>query len=194
MIEYRYGIRNAGYAAVQCSGATVPQIFLREMERPVMSSRSQAIADILTRAIIDHRLVPGCKLGERELAEIFEVSRIVIRQALIRLAYDGLAQIERNRGAFVARPSMQEAMEIYDALTLVEQGVAAQLCDRLGRPASPSCASTSSGSARPSHPATTRLPTFSARSFTLSSSASAVTRSCRKFTRSSCGAPRSCAR
>ncbi|PLU37285.1 GntR family transcriptional regulator [Sinorhizobium medicae] len=97
-----------------------------------MSSRSQAIADILTRAIIDHRLVPGCKLGERELAEIFKVSRIVIRQALIRLADDGLAQIERNRGAFVARPSMQEAMEIYDALTLVEQGVAAQLSDRLG--------------------------------------------------------------
>ncbi|MDX0753033.1 GntR family transcriptional regulator [Sinorhizobium medicae] len=97
-----------------------------------MSSRSQAIADILTRAIIDHRLVPGCKLGERELAEILKVSRIVIRQALIRLADDGLAQIERNRGAFVARPSMQEAMEIYDALTLVEQGVAAQLSDRLG--------------------------------------------------------------
>ena len=44
----------------------------------------------------------------------------------------GLAQIERHRGAFVARPSMQDAMEIYDALTLVEQGVAAQLSDRLG--------------------------------------------------------------
>ncbi|WP_136617950.1 MULTISPECIES: GntR family transcriptional regulator [Mesorhizobium] len=97
-----------------------------------MSSRSQTIADKLTRAIIDHRLVPGCKLGERELSEIFNVSRIVVRQALIRLADDGLAQIERNRGAFVAKPSMQEAMEIYDALTLVEQGVAAQLSDRLG--------------------------------------------------------------
>ncbi len=97
-----------------------------------MSNRSQAIADILTRAILDHRLVPGCKLGERELSEVFDVSRIVIRQALIRLADDGLAQIERNRGAFVARPSMQDAMEIYDALTLVEQGVAAQLSDRLG--------------------------------------------------------------
>jgi DNA-binding GntR family transcriptional regulator len=97
-----------------------------------MSSRSQGIADVLTRAIIDHRLVPGCKLGERELAEIFGVSRIVVRQALIRLADDGLATIERNRGAFVARPGMQEALEIYDALTLVEQGVAAQLSDRLG--------------------------------------------------------------
>ena len=101
-----------------------------------MSSRSQAIADILTRAIIDHRLVPGCKLGERELAEIFGVSRIVVRQAVIRLADDGLAQIERNRGAFVAKPSMQEAMEIYDALTLVEQAVAAgnsALADVLGQ-------------------------------------------------------------
>jgi DNA-binding GntR family transcriptional regulator len=97
-----------------------------------MSSRSQAIADLLTRAILDHRLVPGCKLGERELSEIFSASRIVVRQAVIRLANDGLVQVERNRGAFVAKPGTQEAMEIYDALTLVEQGVAAQLSDRLG--------------------------------------------------------------
>lgn len=97
-----------------------------------MSGRSQAIADTLTRAIMDHRLAPGAKLGERELAEIFGVSRIVIRQALIRLAEDDLVQIERNRGAFVARPGMQDALEIYDALTVVEQGVAAQLSDRLG--------------------------------------------------------------
>ncbi len=97
-----------------------------------MSGRSQAIADILTRAIMDHRLIPGCKLGERELAEIFGVSRIVVRQALIRLADDDLVQIERNRGAFVAKPSMRDAMDIYDALTVVEQGVAAQLSDRLG--------------------------------------------------------------
>jgi DNA-binding GntR family transcriptional regulator len=97
-----------------------------------MSGRSHSITEILTRAIIDHRLVPGCKLGERELSEIFGVSRIVIRQALIRLADQGLATIERNRGAFVARPSLQEAMEIYEALTVVEQGVASQLSERLG--------------------------------------------------------------
>lgn len=97
-----------------------------------MSNRSQSITAILTKAVLDHRLVPGCKLGERELSEIFGTSRIVIRQALIRLADDGLATIERNRGAFVAKPGMQEAIELYDALTLVEQGVAAQLSERLG--------------------------------------------------------------
>ena len=55
-----------------------------------------------------------------------------MRQALIRLADDGLVSIVRNRGAFVAQPSMQEAYEIYDALTLIEQGVAAQLAERMG--------------------------------------------------------------
>jgi DNA-binding GntR family transcriptional regulator len=97
-----------------------------------MSSRSRVIADVLTKAILEHRLVPGAKLGERELSEVFEVSRIVVRQALIRLADDGLVSIVRNRGAFVAKPSMQEAYELYDALTLIEQGVAAQLAERMG--------------------------------------------------------------
>ena len=97
-----------------------------------MSGRSQAIATILTHAILDHRLISGAKLGERELSEIFNVSRIVIRQALIRLADDGLAVIELNRGAFVARPGPQDAIELYEAITLVEQGVAAQLIERVG--------------------------------------------------------------
>jgi DNA-binding GntR family transcriptional regulator len=97
-----------------------------------MSGRSQDIADTLTLAIVDRRLAPGRKLGERELAEIFGVSRIVVRQALIRLAEDDLVVIERNRGAFVARPGLQEALDIYGALTAIERGVAAQLTDRLG--------------------------------------------------------------
>lgn len=96
-----------------------------------MSGRSQAIADVLMRAILDRRLLPGSKLGERELSELFRVSRIVVRQALIRLADADLVRIERNRGAFVARPSIQEALEIYDALTAIEQGIAARLSETL---------------------------------------------------------------
>ena len=96
-----------------------------------MGNLSERISDTLRKAILAQRLVPGTKLGERELAEIFDVSRIVIRQALIRLATDGLVTIERNRGAFVAQPSLQEALEIYDTLTLLEQGVAQRLAERL---------------------------------------------------------------
>lgn len=92
-----------------------------------MSGRSEQIAATICEAILAHRLVPGAKLGERELADIFNVSRIVIRQALIRLAEDGLVTVERNRGAFVAKPSLAEAIEVFETLTMVEQGVIAQL-------------------------------------------------------------------
>ncbi|WP_417209471.1 GntR family transcriptional regulator [Antarctobacter sp.] len=96
-----------------------------------MGSRSDEISKIITRAIIQKRLLPGCKLSEQTLADIFKVSRAVVRQALIHLSEDGLVTMERNRGAFVSKPSYREAVEIYDALTILEQGVAAQLSGRL---------------------------------------------------------------
>lgn len=96
-----------------------------------MANKSENIAGILKRAILSQRLIPGAKLGERELSEEFGASRIVIRQALIRLANDGLVTIQRNRGAFVKKYTLQEAIEIYDALTAIEQGVAAQLAGKL---------------------------------------------------------------
>ena len=95
-----------------------------------MSGRSEQIAATICDSILAHRLVPGAKLGERELGEIFDVSRIVIRQALIRLSEDGLVTVERNRGAFVAKPSLAEAVEVFETLTIVEQGVIAQLSNR----------------------------------------------------------------
>jgi DNA-binding GntR family transcriptional regulator len=97
-----------------------------------MSSRSHGIAARIADAILAHDLPPGAKLGERELGEAFRCSRIVIRQALIRLSEDGLVSIARNRGAFVAKPTLQEVIEVYEALILVEQGMVARLCDDIG--------------------------------------------------------------
>jgi DNA-binding GntR family transcriptional regulator len=115
-MAYRDPILNSGIASFAAGGQ--------------VSGRSEQIAATICEAILAHRLVPGAKLGERELAEIFEVSRIVIRQALIRLSEDGLVTVERNRGAFVAKPSLAEAVEVFETLTIVEQGVIAQLGNR----------------------------------------------------------------
>ena len=96
-----------------------------------MGNRSDEIAQIVMSAIVSRRLQPGCKLSEQTLADVFGVSRAVVRQAVIRLSEDGLVTMERNRGAFVSRLSYREAVEIYDALTILEQGVIAQLSGRL---------------------------------------------------------------
>jgi DNA-binding GntR family transcriptional regulator len=96
-----------------------------------MTARFKDVAARITQAILTGRLVPGTKLGERELGEVLDVSRIVVRQALIQLAEEGLVTIERNRGAFVTKPGMQDAIEIYEGLTLLEKGIVATLCERI---------------------------------------------------------------
>ncbi len=78
------------------------------------------IAAALSRAIHEHRLAPGLKLGEDELAEIYGVSRTTIRAALRTLAHGQLVEVVRNRGAFVAQPSPREAQEVFEARELLE--------------------------------------------------------------------------
>jgi DNA-binding GntR family transcriptional regulator len=91
---------------------------------PVPSGRARDISAELHDAILEHRLGPGTKLSEEELGEIFGASRTVVRSALQALAHSGLVTIERNRGAFVARPSRREAQEVFEARALIERRVA----------------------------------------------------------------------
>src|SRR5215472_7189838 len=79
----------------------------------------------LRDAIFAHRLPPGTKLPEDELAAIYAVSRTVIRSALQALAHDRLVRLEPNRGAFVAHPTRLEAREVFEARALIEPKVAA---------------------------------------------------------------------
>jgi DNA-binding GntR family transcriptional regulator len=94
-----------------------------DSEKPV--ARWPPIYHGLRDAIVGHRLAPGTKLPEDELASIYSVSRTVIRAALQALAHDRLARLEPNRGAFVAQPSKKEAREVFEARALIEPKVAA---------------------------------------------------------------------
>ncbi len=86
-----------------------------------------AIYDQILAAIFDHRLPPGTKLGEDRLASIFGVSRARIRRVLPRLAHEGVVTLEPNRGAFVAKPSVSEAREVFEARRLIEPGILERL-------------------------------------------------------------------
>lgn len=78
----------------------------------------------LHSAILEHRLEPGMKLSEDEVGDIYGASRTVVRAALQALAHSGLVTIEKNRGAFVARPTIREAHEVFEARALIEPRVA----------------------------------------------------------------------
>ena len=66
------------------------------------------------------------------LAESFGVSRTRIRKVLQQLAHEGVVQLERHRGATVARPSVREAREVFDVRRILETGMVRLLSDRVG--------------------------------------------------------------
>ncbi|MEM6385474.1 MAG: GntR family transcriptional regulator [Pseudomonadota bacterium] len=93
-------------------------------------SSAEDIVVRLTEAVHEHRILPGMKLSEDEVGEVFGVGRTVVRQALRALSHGGLVSIERNRGAFVAKPSIKEAREVFEARALLEPQTARAAAER----------------------------------------------------------------
>ncbi|MEM7750328.1 MAG: GntR family transcriptional regulator [Pseudomonadota bacterium] len=75
-------------------------------------------------------MLPGAKLSEDEVGEIFGAGRTVVRTALQALAHSELVTIERNRGAFVAKPDKREANEVFEARALIEPRIARMAAER----------------------------------------------------------------
>ncbi|MEL7150892.1 MAG: GntR family transcriptional regulator [Pseudomonadota bacterium] len=94
------------------------------------ASSADEIVVRLTEAVHEHRILPGMKLSEDEVGDVFGVSRTVVRQALRALSHGGLVSIERNRGAFVAKPSIKEAREVFEARALLEPQTARAAAER----------------------------------------------------------------
>jgi DNA-binding GntR family transcriptional regulator len=78
-------------------------------------------------AIAEHRLLPGARLVEDQLGEVFGVSRMRIRSVLHSLARDKVVTLHRNRGAAVAYPTVKEAKEVFAARRLIEVALAPEV-------------------------------------------------------------------
>lgn len=91
----------------------------------------QHIRDALRDAIVERRLAPGAKLSESDVGNLFNVSRTLARAALQALSYEGLVSVEKNRGAFVAYPSPDEARQIFASRCLIEPGILREAAARM---------------------------------------------------------------
>ena len=81
----------------------------------------------IATAIHEHRLLPGTKLGEDRLANIFNTSRARVREVLARMARDQMVELFPQRGAFVAKPSIEQALDVFEARRLIEPGIVRRL-------------------------------------------------------------------
>lgn len=85
----------------------------------------------ILKAISQKRLKPGTKLGEDALAQVFETTRIHIRQVLAHLVSRHIVTHFPNRGAFIYRPTVQEARDIFAARRVLETATVNAVMDNL---------------------------------------------------------------
>lgn len=90
-----------------------------------ISSKTSSRADIayqaLRQAIIEQALPPGTKLPEDEIGGEFGMSRTLARTTLQRLEAEGLVETRRKRTATVAKPTLQEARQIFEVRRVLER-------------------------------------------------------------------------
>lgn len=77
------------------------------------------VYDVLRDEIISLMLPPGSAIDENQLAERFAMSRTPIREALVRLAGDGLVTTLPNRSTVVSNIDFLSLPAFFDAITLM---------------------------------------------------------------------------
>ena len=74
----------------------------------------------LKAMIVEGEIAPGSKLNERALAETLSVSRTPIREAIRRLAADGLVELINNRGAIALQLKKEDVLHSFELMAELE--------------------------------------------------------------------------
>ncbi len=77
------------------------------------TSLATVIQEKIERMILEGELTAGQRLNELALAQSLGVSRSPVREACRKLEQAGLVEIINNRGMFVCRVDLQQALDIY---------------------------------------------------------------------------------
>ncbi|MFE0418308.1 GntR family transcriptional regulator [Streptomyces tendae] len=92
---------------------------------------SDHVYTLLRDWIVGGRLAPGQRLVESEIARGFGTSQAPPREAIKRLAYEGLVISQPHRGTYVARVSERQAQDVRDIRVMFEEYAARRVAGRL---------------------------------------------------------------
>ncbi len=100
-------------------------------------SQSPSLSDLayhkISELIVSLQLSPGALVDERSLEGKVEVGRTPIREALFRLAAEGLVEAIPNRGFFVKPVTLEDVRSLFEAMTLFERNCAFLAAKRADR-------------------------------------------------------------
>ncbi|MFE6767221.1 GntR family transcriptional regulator [Streptomyces sp. NPDC057689] len=96
-------------------------------------SHVERTEELIRAGIHSGAYLPGTRLRERELAEALGVSRVPVREALVRLATEGLVVLEPRRGARVRRLTLRDVDELFDLRLSLEVFAARRAAEIVAR-------------------------------------------------------------
>ncbi|WP_269932919.1 GntR family transcriptional regulator [Aminobacter sp. HY435] len=88
------------------------------------------ISDRIIDAALSQKFEPGARLGEKEIASLFECSRTIVREAMVDLAARGIVVVSPRRGWFFTEVDVNKARELYEAREIIETGLLRSLARR----------------------------------------------------------------
>ncbi len=103
--------------------ARIPEtIEWQQALKPIKSQTLLAdqVYENLSHAILTQKIKPGQHLVEQPLADQLSVSRISVREAIRRLAQDGLVEIIPSKGSYVVSLTADDVEEIYQLRSALE--------------------------------------------------------------------------
>jgi DNA-binding GntR family transcriptional regulator len=80
----------------------------------------EQVAQRLRQMLVENQIAPGAKLNERELAEVLQVSRTPLREAIKMLAAEGLVELLPNRGAIAVELSEDDVLNTFEVIAGLE--------------------------------------------------------------------------
>jgi DNA-binding GntR family transcriptional regulator len=102
---------------------------MAEVVAIVRRSLHDEVAGRLRSMLVEGRIAPGAKLNERELCELLEISRTPLREAIKRMAAEGLVDLLPNRGAVAVKLGETDVLHAFEVLAELE-GLSGELAAR----------------------------------------------------------------
>lgn len=87
---------------------------------PLPKVLHEQVAVRLRQMLVENQIPPGAKLNERELAEVLQVSRTPLREAIRMLAAEGLVELLPNRGAIAVSLSEEDVRHTFEVMAGLE--------------------------------------------------------------------------
>ncbi len=96
-------------------------------------NQSDRAYQYLRRKILNRELVPGTRVRYGPVGKEIGVSATPVREAIGKLAHEGLVELVPQSGAIVKTPTRKDAIEVYEMREAIEPFAAMKACQLIGR-------------------------------------------------------------